>query len=99
MKVIIKHLLIRFAILAVPLFSLFLLYYFLYDPHTLCVGDYHRHTGGPFGYVLLAGAIVVFWGIALIAEIILRLVKKDRTSSLINLFLLIFVVLFLLFLL
>lgn len=97
MKVIIIHFLKRLAILVFPLLSLFLLYYFLYDPHTLCVGDGHRHTAGPVGYVLLAGAIVVFWGIALIAEIIWRLIKKDRTSSFVNLFLLVFVVLFLLF--
>ena len=97
MKVIIIHFLKRLAILILPLLSLFLLYYFLYDPHTLCEGDDHRHTAGPVGYVLLAGAIIVIWGIALIIEIIWRLIKKDRTSSLVNLFLLIILVLFLLF--
>lgn len=98
-KSLIKHLLTRLAILALPLIALFLLYYFLYNPHALCEGDEHRHTGGPVGYVLLAGAIIVFWSIALIGEIIWRLIKKDSAISFVNVFLLILVGLFLFFML
>lgn len=98
-QLLVRHSLVRLCILVLPLAGLFLLYYFLYDPHALCEGGEHRHTGGPVGYVLLAGAIIVIWSIALIGEIVWRLIKKDSAALSINVFLLILVGLFLFFIL
>lgn len=56
-KRILLQLLFRFSFLLVPLFSLYLRYTFSYDPHARCEGEDHRHTGGPVGYVIIAG-----WG-------------------------------------
>ncbi|SOD13342.1 hypothetical protein [Pedobacter xixiisoli] len=72
------QILIRLAFLIVPLLGLYLLMVFTYDPHKLCDGDYHRHTMGPVGYVLMGGFICVIWFIAMIIEIIWRYFNSDK---------------------
>lgn len=72
------EILIRLAFLMVPLLGLYVLMEFTYDPHKLCDGDYHRHTMGPVGYVLMSGFICVIWFIAIIFEIIWRYFNKDK---------------------
>lgn len=82
------HILIRLAFLIVPLLGIYLLMEFTYDPHKLCDGDYHRHTMGPVGYVLMGGFICVVWFLAVIVEIIWKYFNKDKTVLSLLIFLL-----------
>ena len=72
------QILIRLAILIVPLLGIYLLMVFTYDPHKLCEGDYHRHTMGPVGYFIMGGLICIFWLAGILIELIWRYFNKDK---------------------
>ncbi|WP_343588995.1 hypothetical protein [Flavobacterium sp.] len=84
-KKVILHLGIRIGIL-LSLFGLLVLYWsFIYDPHSLCDQDQHRHTDAGLGMFVLALFITVFFYFGLLIEMIYLFVKKKRILAFTNL--------------
>lgn len=79
-KKIVIQVLVRLALLVIPLFGVWLWMYLSYDPHKLCEGNNHRHTMGPVGYVILGGIVFIVWFLAVLFDLILRIFKDNRIS-------------------
>lgn len=80
-KKIIKYILVRLAFLAVPLFALFLLYYFTYEPYIIGEDGTHLYKGGPMGYAIFMGLIVLFWMIYIVIEGIIYFINRKKDSK------------------
>ncbi|WP_293312230.1 hypothetical protein [Pedobacter sp. UBA5917] len=91
-KTLTRQIIERLALLVIPLFGVYLLMEFTYNPHALCVGNEHRHTMGPVGYIILGAAIIIIWVLAIIFEQIWRYFKKDRKISFLMVFLFLLVI-------
>jgi len=89
-KALVIQILIRFGILLIPLLAIYLLMVFTYNPHAHCIGNEHRHTMGPVGYVIFAVMVTVFWCLAMLTEITIRLFKKDKRIAYLLIFVLVF---------
>lgn len=79
-KKIIKYILLRLTFLAVPLFILFLVYYFTYEPY-IGEGEVRLYKGGPMGYAIFTGLIFLFWIIYIVIEGIIYFINRKKDSK------------------
>lgn len=76
-----KQILVRIALLVLPLLGVYLMMVFTYDPHKYCTANEHRHTMGPVGYLVLGVFVTMVWVLAIVFEMIWRYFKKDWKIS------------------
>ncbi|GEM_PF-1126404 len=84
-KKVILHLVIRIGILVLLLTSVFLFWYFTYDPHKYCDETGHKHVDGGLGLFIIGFLITqMFYG-GMLIEMIYLFVKKNRILAFANL--------------
>ncbi|MDW8849597.1 hypothetical protein SD960_05785 [Flavobacterium sp. MMLR14_040] len=84
-KKIILHLLIRIGILILLTGSVFLFWYFTFDPHKFCDENGHKHVDGGLGMFIMIFLISQMFYLGLLVEMIYLFVKKERNLALANL--------------
>lgn len=84
-KKIIFHLLIRIGILIFLTGSVFLFWYFTFDPHKFCDENGHKHVDGGLGVFILLFIVIVVFYLGLIIEMFYLFEKKEGNLALTNL--------------
>ena len=85
LKKIILHIVIRIGILIFLTGSVFLLWYFTFDPHKFCDENGHKHVDGGLGMFIGIFMVAQMFYLGLLVEMIYLFVKKDRNLALANL--------------
>ena len=84
-KKIILHLLIRIGILIFLTGSIFLFWYFTFDPHKFCDENGHKHVDGGLGMFILLFIVIIVFYLGLIIEMFYLFEKKEGNLALTNL--------------